>query len=141
MDSIELYDAVMSEHEPEIFRPPKDATFYRYVNTRQGDILCIGFEEVKKTPAGAHIKPVHDSSPPNSCAGTRWVSEHPKTHTTCYPRFAYRDPWHAMRSFLARKKKHIQLLEGYLHGAAIAYQLAQKTVRALEKEPDNGQTL
>lgn len=94
--------------------------FYRYSDSRfkygEYTIVLEQFILIKETPQGYWITDEWD----HTHEFKRWVSKHGRK------RYAYPSKKEALESFLARKKRQIEILKAQLHGAEVALEIGKE---------------
>lgn len=124
--SIELLNRKIKEHRGE-------KLFYRFHdhwtgNNWEKETRCHLFVGIKQTPKGWWIIPCNEMGYHPEDQKKRWVSDHTDK------RYAYPTKEEAMKNYLYRKGKQIQIIKGNLRGAYSAYQSAKYWMDEIEKE-------
>lgn len=104
--------------------------FYRFENVRYTTGVRVHLQEytlIKETPCGYWIKPVWDYNDDYK----KWVSK------TGRKRIAYPTQEEALTSFMARKRRQIEILEGQLIDARSALSTGSYIERKMQREKEN----
>jgi len=107
----------------------KPERFYRFENVRYTTGVRVHLQEytlIKETPCGYWIKPVWDYDDYHK----KWVSK------TARKRFAYPTQEEAITSFMARKRRQIQIIESQLIDARSALSAGSYIEMRLQREKE-----